>query len=891
MRQRILIYHLLLVFFFGVFGACSTEKNTMVTRSYHNLTSRYNIFFNGNESFKRGVKKMEDSHVDDFTRILPIFQYGNENTAGLIASDMEMAIQKATKVITLHSITVKPEFKDGPQSEKQQNLYARNEYNKYVPGNYLLMGKAYLFRHDFYLALETFKFIINEYHYDDIVYEAQIWIARIHNELEEYDESEDILDVLTGTQEFPPGFNADLYATQADMYLKQEDYESAIEPLTRAVMTVRKKKKKIRYSYILAQLHQEAGDPQQASDYYRAVIKMNPPYELSFNSRINRAGVFTAGSDNAKEIKDELRKMMKDEKNFDFRDQIYYALGNVFFREGEIQEALNNYKLSSSYSVSNKQQKTTSCLTIANIYYERQDYEQADLYYDSAMVYLTEDYPDYDDIILKTRSLSLLVENLQVVQLEDSLQMLANLEEPARLAVIDSLIARINREEALARQMETQDMRDQQFNRMALNESQRTGFSSTQEGKWYFYNQAAKGFGQPEFRMKWGNRKLEDNWRRSNKSEITFEENIEEGELSDTSTAIEDKTKIMSNKTREFYLINIPLTDSMIEISNAKIILGLYNSGTIYKNDLVDLPRATETYRDLLDRFPGNEYSLSTYYNLYRLYEQENDITMANVYKESIVREFPESQPAQILTNPNYIPELQAKENEMNLYYQQTYDKYQQGNYYGVIASADAAMLRYPDDPIFSKFQFLKVLAIGKTEDIMVFTQALDSLAKSSADPEIAERAGFILAYIMDTDKEVKTETEKIEAEEIYKADSTGAFLFGIFISGDVDINQLKFEFINLNLDIFPNKTFDVVDETLQDAEKALIVRRFPDMKLAWDYYELALRRDKIFEVLEGANFRLFIISEGNEKMLTDDGVANKYWLFFQKHYSRNEGD
>ncbi|MFC2115455.1 tetratricopeptide repeat protein [Bacteroidota bacterium] len=891
MRQRTLIYHLLLVFFFGVFGACSTEKNTMVTRSFHNVTSRYNIFFNGNESFKRGVRKMEESHMDDFTSILPIFQYGDENTAGAIASEMERAIQKATKVITLHSITVKPEFKNGPESEKQQEFYARNEYNKYVPGNYLLMGKAYLFRHDFHLALETFKFIMTEYHYDEIVYETQIWIARTHNELEEYDESEDILEVLTGTQEFPSELTADLFATKADLYMKQEEYERAIEPLTRAVNNVKQKKLKIRYSFILGQLHQEAGDPQEASDYYRQVIKMNPPYEMSFNSRINRAGVFTAGSDNAKEIKDELRKMLKDEKNSDFRDQIYYALGNVFFREGDILEALTDYKLSSSLSISNTQQKTTSCLTIANIYYERKDYEQADLYYDSAMVYLTEDYPDYDAIILKTKSLSSLVENLQIVELEDSLQVLANMGESDRLASIDSIIARVLREESQAREREMLAMRDQQFNRMALNESQRTGFTENPGGKWYFYNQAAKGFGQPEFRMKWGNRKLEDNWRRSNKRQISFDIGEQEGEVSDTGAAVEEKSKLMNNKTREFYLKDIPLTDSMMEISNERIVLGLYNSGTIYNNDLNDYPRAIETYRELLDRFPGNEYSLSTYYNLYRLYDQQNDIPMAGVYKEAIVREYPESQPAQILTNPNYISELQALENEVNVFYQQTYDLYQQGNYYGVIRNTDEALVRFTDDPLIPKFQLLKVLAMGKTDDIMVFTQALDSLSKSSPDPEIAERAGSILAFIMETDTEVKTETEKIEAEEIYRADSTGGFSFGMFITGEVDINQLKFEFINLNLDLYPNRTYDVIHEVLQAGELVLFVKQFRDMGQAWDYYDQAIRREEVFAVLEEATFRLFIVSEGNESILLKDQVANKYWLFFQKHYSRNEGD
>jgi tetratricopeptide (TPR) repeat protein len=803
---------------------------------------------------------------------------------------MERTIQKATKVITLHSITVKPEFKDGPKTEKQKDFFAQNEYNKHVPGNYLLMGKAYLFRHDFHLALETFKFIMTNYHYDDIVFETQIWIARTHNELEEYDEAEDILEVLTGTQEFPAGLNAELYSTLADHYMKQEQYERAIEPLTIALENVNKKEERIRWTFILAQLHQEAGDPQKASEYYKQVIKMNPPYEMSFNARINRGSVFIAGSDNAKEIRDELKKMLKDDKNADFRDQIYYAIGNVFFREGNEEEALNQYKLSSTYSISNTQQKTTSCMTIANIYYERQDYTMADLYYDSAMVYLTEDYPDYDEIVSKTRSLSDLVENLQVVQLEDSLQKLARMPESERNAVIDSIIAWIIQEEERAREQEMTMMQDQQFNRMALNESQRTGYTADQGGKWYFYNQAAKGFGQPEFRMKWGNRKLEDNWRRSNKSEIRFETE-EITEVSDTSGAIEEATKILSNKSREYYLKDIPMTDSMIDISNARIVEGLYNAGNIYRNELRDHPRAEETYRELLDRYPGNEYTLSTYYNLYRMYVEDNDELKADIYKSLVISDFPESQPAQLLTNPNYISELQAKENEVNYFYEETYNMYQRGDYYGVIRNVDTALVKYSEDPIIPKFEFLKVLAIGKTRDVLVFTQELDSLSKTSTDPEIAERSASILAFILDSDKEVKTETEKIQAEEIYQIDSAGAYSYGLFVSGDVDINQLKFEFINLNLDLFPNRTFDVIHEELQDRVITVLVKQFPDIEQAWDYYNLVFRNDKIFQVLDGTEYRLFIISEGNEQILTADRGANKYWLFYQQHYQRDEGN
>ena len=172
----------------------------MVTRSFHNLTSHYNIFFNGSESYKKGLKRAEDSYEDDYTRLLPIFKYNDENIAQSIAGDMDRTIQKATKVVTLHSITVKPEYKNGPQSDKQKAFYAKTEYIKWVPVNYLVMGKAYLARHDYLLAIQTFKFILTEYPEEEIIYETQIWMARAYNETGEYKESQRILNLLDGNE-------------------------------------------------------------------------------------------------------------------------------------------------------------------------------------------------------------------------------------------------------------------------------------------------------------------------------------------------------------------------------------------------------------------------------------------------------------------------------------------------------------------------------------------------------------------------------------------------------------------------------------------------------------------------------------------------------------------
>lgn len=824
--------------------------------------------------------------MDDYTRILPLFTYDDENIAQSIAPDMDRAITKSTKVITLHSITVKPEYKNGPQTEKQKAFYAKNEYNKWVDENYLIMGKAYLFRHEYQFAIETFKFIITEYPYEDIIYETQIWLARAYNETGEYKESEKILNQLTAGDDVPVKLHADLFATIADLYMKQEEYESAIDPLTIALSHIRKKETKIRYTFILGQLNQQVGKMEEASRYYREVIKMNPPYEMSFNARINRASVFVEGAARSREIKAELNKMLKDEKNREYQDQIYYALGNIYYREGNVNEAIGFYRLSSAKSISNAQQKTKSCLTLAEIFYNRENYAEAKLYYDSAIVSLNSDHPDYTQIITKSKSLSNLVENLMVVHFEDSVQKLAGMSETERLTVIDSIIERVRREEQLAQQMEMQEMQDAQFNRMMLSESGRSGYQASETGgKWYFYNETAKSFGQPEFRMKWGNRKLEDNWRRKNKRETSFGDIAGENVETEDSAAVQ--RPVLSNKTRVFYLQDIPLTDSMMDLSHSRIRGSLYNAGEIYLNDLKDYEEAITAFTDLIERYPDSEFTLPTYYNLYNLYAKQNNLTLSDFYRESIIREFPESQTAQLLTNPNYINELLEKENEVNRFYEATYRNYQQGNYDQVIRDVDYALITFQNEDLIPQFTFLKVLSIGQIQDIMQFTEALDSITSTYPTHEVAERANEILAYIKRSDPVVKLETEKKEAEEIYTFDPEGPYYFGFIVKKDIDLNQLKFEIINFNLDAFPNRTFDVTSENLDNNDVLILVQSLRNLENAWNYYNQVVTSENIMSLIQGTDFSRFVISPANSQKLIEDKVSNKYLLFFDKYYTQ----
>jgi hypothetical protein len=280
---------------------------------------------------------------------------------------------------------------------------------------------------------------------------------------------------------------------------------------------------------------------------------------------------------------------------------------------------------------------------------------------------------------------------------------------------------------------------------------------------------------------------------------------------------------------------------------------------------------------------------LSVYYNLYQVYRDLHDDENAAIYKAAIIREFPESQPAKLLTNPNYINELREKENEENRFYENTYNKYLDGLYFQVMVDADTAMQRYSKSELLPKFFFLKVLSIGHTGDRLEFVAALDSLTKLFPGGEEAQTASDMIAYLKEADPVVEFETEKQEAEEIYSADSTGTFFMAYIIDKNININQLKFEIINFNLDNYPKKTIDVTDNSLSNNKSIILVKSFNGMPEAWAYHDSIAGSKLINGVIGDLSCTRCIISSGNAIILLNDKVANRYIIFFDKYYLRDE--
>ena len=344
MNQIKLKYIYILLFILVLWG-CSTQKNTPLRRGYHNLTAHYNVYFNGNESFKDGVKAIEENNQDDYTQILQVFPDSKPGSESVASSQMDRAIEKGTKLIKKHSIRKKPEKKRDDQSPKYKKFLAQNEFNKWVDNAYLLIGKSHFYKHEYYVAQQSFTYMFREFQVGPEWYEAEIWSARIAIEQGDFARAKILLEAYDLESKAPSGLYGFYAATYADYFIRQGMYADAIPFLKEAVNGAWSKYYKRRFNFILAQLYHKQKQYAKASDAYETVIKSNPPYEMAFNAKVNRAGIlFEEGGLEA--VKKEIKKLLRDKRNTDYEDQIYYALAMAYKAEEEEELAMDNFLLS-----------------------------------------------------------------------------------------------------------------------------------------------------------------------------------------------------------------------------------------------------------------------------------------------------------------------------------------------------------------------------------------------------------------------------------------------------------------------------------------------------------------------------------------------------------------
>jgi tetratricopeptide (TPR) repeat protein len=670
------------------------------------------------------------------------------------------------------------------------------------------------------------------------------------------------------------------YTTLADLFIKQKRYSEAIDPLLNSIKLGSGKRARYRLTYLLAQLYEKAGDGARATSLYRDVVNMNPPYDVEFNARINIAGVFDVNSGNPQEIRRELEKMLNDSKNKEYQDQILFALGNVLMKEGMESEALGYYRKSAIAKSQNQNQKGRSYLALAGYYLKKPDYMKAGTYYDSTVFFLDQKYPDYLAIKTKSQNLNALVSQLTIIQREDSLQRVARMSEPERNALISSIIAKVIKDETEGKIQNSAD----RYNLGEYYESERRAQGNIdQEGKWYFYNQTALTFGRTEFRKRWGDRKFEDNWRRSNKarvnnSQVSNNPNEVTQHKSDTLSAETDYKK------PQFYLKNLPLKDSLIVVSNDRIATALLNAGKAYAERIPDPVKATETFESLIKRFPASDLVPETLYNLYNVNKSGNN-SKSEAYRQLLLQKFPDNEFARILSDPSYYEKKIAELKMAEKIYNDAYTSYNSEKFNDVITISDDALKRFPHDKLAPKFMLIRAYSVGRISDERTFRDALNNLIKIWPGTAESKKAAELIAYLNQKMPELKVEEDKKIAAEIYTADTTINHVFVLIITDpSFNLNQASFDVISYNIDNFTNKNYKTEGTMVDNKFIQIIVSGFSDYAQALNYYN-TFKSEKFVRNPTGTKMMTFIISTNNLKVLKNDKNPDRYLLFFKEKY------
>jgi tetratricopeptide (TPR) repeat protein len=473
-------------FFIGVlstfmllFSACSTKKNTWINRNYHNLNAKFNGYFNGNEALKEAVTKMEDDYKDNYNKVLPIYTYGDQKDAKTATPAMEKVFKKASFVIQRHSMLIKGK-----------------EYCSWIDDTYLLIGQSHFYKHEYFAGVEVFEYVVSEFKKQEGKYEALLWLTKTYNEIGAFTKSQGYIDMINSDPGFPYRLKGELNAVTADFYSKQENYEQAAKFLNRAISFTKNKKHKARYTFILAQMYQRLKKYDLARNLYGKVVKMNPKYELTFYAKIFQAKMYDASAGDSRQILAQLTRMLKDTKNSDYLDQIYYGLAEIAIKDGNTNKAEQLLLKSIAKSTINTEQKGVSSVKLADLYFDMPKYPLAGAYYDSAITYLNKDYPDYEIVLNKKNSLGRLISDYNTIQTEDSLQRVAQLSG----SELDKLI-----KEMMKKAVEEEEKAKEEAENAALNEANSTevnanALKNTGSGSnWYFYNQQQLTFGFSEF--------------------------------------------------------------------------------------------------------------------------------------------------------------------------------------------------------------------------------------------------------------------------------------------------------------------------------------------------------------------------------------------------------
>ena len=862
-------------------SGCSTKKNTLTRRMYHNLTSHYNIYWNGEKSLQDGDKQLRSTVKDDYTKVLRVYNYGSQQDGMTMNSTMDRALEKTSICVQKHSMK-----------------FGSRERVKWIDDAYLVMGKAHFYKHDYIPAKRTFDFVATEYNYNDIAYVANMWLIKTYIQTEEYPKAvatiEQLLAKTSGVNKLPKELMRNVDFTIADYYIATKDYNPAVKYLKNGILLNRDRDLRTRAMFILGQIYMLQGDANRATAQFKKVIKRNPEYEMVFESKMNMAKVGT--SSNAKELYKMMNKMLRDPNNEEYCDRIYYAMAELALREGDEAKAINYLRKSVAAYKDNQIQRAYSSLKAATMLFDRNEYELAQAYYDTAVTSMDRQFEGYDSIMNISQTLNELVMYASVVRDQDSLLRVAAMDSVSRNILIDKIIARVIEQEQMEKEQREYEEQLALMGSTVGGDAPKTSEPTNSTGaSWYFYNPSSVSRGITEFTKKWGMRKLEDNWRISDKRSLnnTGDEGLTEAK---NAKAKQDSINATyTNHDRGYYLQDLPFTMEEKEICDSLIADGLYHLGFLYMDRLSDLPRSIESYERLDSRYPGNKKELPTWYALYKMHKDLNHEEQSLFYKGKIFDKYPNSSYAEFINDPTYFEKLQAQEKEASEFYSKTYDAFEQGQFYRVKMNTERAMRLYESDTAFMpRFAFLHAVAQGRLVAIDTMAFALYDLVRTYPQSSITPYALEVLQNINEeyhlglvltdiNNKEGGDQPEVKKASPYVYQPNSEHFVMIVCDSKSVRVDPLMVRISDFNKKEHRTRTFNLKNVVLDDDHSIITIGNFDSESKAADYISSMFIGDYVFGGIDKSKYTAIPISSKNYPVFYQAKDLEEYKTFINE--------
>ncbi|WP_231425869.1 gliding motility protein [Pedobacter sp. Leaf250] len=685
------IFLISLLFIFG----CVANKDTAIDRKFQNLTARYNYIYNSNVLLTEYNEGLLQTYPDNYEKILPVY-LDPEPQRNLILTP-GAPNKQLDDVIT-----------------KGQTIINDKSFSNYIDDAYMLLGRANYLKGNYFIASEYFDYVAKAYNNDLKTFiMAMNWKARSQMELNNMVVADKILDTMLRAADNLKKDIAEPLATTAQMRIYQKRNKEAIMLLENAVRLGDDKQLRIRWRYILAQLQEQDNDLQNAFINYTKVENSNAPFEMYFHANLQRIKVRALISGYKVDEDKALLALLKDDKNFDYTDQIYYQVGELFSKDSKFAKAEENYLKSVQKSTKNQTQKALSYLRIADLNFkEFNNYIKAKLYYDSTVLIMPKNFADYDNIVKKASNLQYLTDRYTIISKEDTAQMIAKLPLTEREAKVKAYLTP-KVEVANVKISNNQSLDNPDFPNQTLNAPQ-AGSGNT----FYFNNNAAISNGFADFKKRWGNRQLEDNWRQSQRS--SAQENAQVmsgGNVANTITpanGTNNQTSTDQTSIEKQYLDALPLTPELLLASDQKIIDAYFEIASFYQQELNDKNEANKIYAELLIRYPNNNHLDAIYYSLY-LNNKGVDENKSNEFRQLVLTKYPESNYAKTILDPSFSAKQSAMENIANNNYNVAFEAYAKKDYPSVIKQANDNVSAFPGNDLAPQYAYLKAIAVGRT--------------------------------------------------------------------------------------------------------------------------------------------------------------------------------